>query len=157
VHAAQAVALVPLLEVPVERDQEASLKQCAADARYREQRENEAIREGDLGPFEALDADVMELIYSKGVEWLMDLSNRLLLLRYLRLKGRALKFYPSSKHFFTAEFLLLSKLDSSTALTKWFDTRSCRLEAAIAEKPGRDGCMPAMFVDACPPQASVLD
>jgi len=147
----------PFLEVADEKDQEASLKQREADALYREQCENEAIRQLDLGPLEARDSEMMELIYSKGVEWLMDLSNRLLLLRYLRLKGRALKFYPSSKHFFSAEISLVSKVDNLTALTKWFDTRSCLLDAAMAEKPGRDGSMPAVFVDACPHQSLVLE
>jgi len=135
-----------------EAAQIASYEQNKSERQDREARDRELVEQGDTGPLEMLDEDLMASFYSgEGMFcWLESAEHRRLLYRYLELRSRAIHWYPEPAQAYFAEQrgllgVMLEQPDAPTVVTTYLQAETERVEDALFAMPEKGRFVPQLF------------
>jgi len=135
-----------------EAAQIASYEQNKSERQDREARDRELVEQGDTGPLEMLDEELMNSIFSgEGMFcWLESAAHRCLLHRYLELKSRAIRWYPEPAQAYFADQrgllgVMLEQPDAPMVVSEYLEAETERVEAALFAMPEKGRFVPELF------------
>lgn len=139
-------------EEQFEAAQIASYESNVSERQGREARERELVQQGDIGPLEALDEELMAELY--GAEgmlcWLESAEHRQLLFRYLELRARAVRWYRElAEAYFAASRRrlgdLLERPDAALVVTPFLWEETEKTAEALFAMPEKGRFLPQLF------------
>mmetsp|Transcript_6020 Transcript_6020/g.18706 ORF Transcript_6020/g.18706 Transcript_6020/m.18706 type:complete len:528 (+) Transcript_6020:58-1641(+) len=148
-----------------EAAQIASYETNVSERQGREARERELVQQGDTGPLEMLDEELMSSLYAGDgmLCWLESAENRGLLFRYLELRSRATRWYrePAEAYFRSKRRHLndmLEQPDAAILLTPFLREETEKVEAEMFSMPEKGRFVPQLFAPlACTASSGCLE